>query len=133
MSKTCYNCATENAESERFCHRCGASLVSQSTLQQSGIQGGRGEERVLWDNGHLQLTTDAVLIGVNTDAPDVVPLETIYDMDVQEGCLVLRVKDGDDRQCMLDSPENLADLIWDHVFRPRLAQNRGEKGYIPPD
>lgn len=54
-------------------------------------------------------------------------------MDVQEGCLVLRVKDGGDRQCMLDSPENLADLIWDHVFRPRLAQNRGEKGYIPPD
>src|SRR5660397_222959 len=51
----------------------------------------------------------------------------------EEGCLVLRVKDGEDRQCVLDSPDDLADLIWDHVFRPRLAQNRGEKGYIPPE
>lgn len=133
MSNTCYNCGTENAEVEKFCHKCGAALGKLSDLQHSAIQGGRGEERVLWDNGEVQLTTDAVLIGLGGDAPDVVPLETIHDVVLEERCLVLKVNDGDDKYCMLDDPSELAGLVRDHVFRPRLAHGRKDMGYIPPD
>ncbi|MHB8869462.1 MAG: zinc ribbon domain-containing protein [Thermoleophilia bacterium] len=133
MANTCYNCGTENAESEKFCHSCGAALGRLSDLQHSAIQGGRGPERVLWDNGEVQLTTEAVLIGMTGDAPDVVPLETIYDVVLEERCVVLKVKDGDDKYCMLADPTELAGLIKDHMFRPRLAHERKDMGYIPPD
>lgn len=133
MSKTCYNCGTQNAEAETFCHKCGASLGKLSDLQKSGIQAGSAEERVLWDNGDIQLTTDAVLIGMSSDAPDVVPLETVYDVIVEDRCVVLKVKDGDDRYCMLDDPAELADLVKDQMERPRLAHERRDMGYIPPD
>ncbi len=133
MSKTCYNCGTENGDIEKFCRKCGAALGSLAHLQHSGIQAGTAEERVLWDNGEITLTTDAVLIGMETDAPDVVPLETIFDVVLEEKCVVLKVKDGDDKYCMLDDPSELAALVREHMFRPRLAHERKESGYIPPD
>lgn len=133
MSNTCYNCGTENAEVEQFCHSCGAALGKLSDLQKSAIQGGRAEERVLWDNGEVQLTTHAVLIGMGGDAPDVVPLETIYEVVLEERCVVLKVKDGDDKYCMIDDPTELAELVRDHMLRPRLAHDRKDMGYIPPD
>ena len=132
MSKTCYNCGTENGEVETFCRACGAALT-HSQLQHAGIQAGTPEERVLWANGDIQLTTSAVLIGMDTDAPDVVPLETIYDVVVEERCVVLKVKDGDDQYCMLENPEELAAMVREQMFRPRLAHERTDKGYIPPD
>lgn len=133
VSKTCYNCGTENGDVERFCRTCGAALGSLSGLQQSGIQAGATEERILWENGEISLTTGAVLIGMDTDAPDVVPLETIYDVVLEDRCVILKVKDGDDRYCMLDDPTELATLIREHMFRPRLAHGRKDLGYIPPD
>ncbi|MHB1343046.1 MAG: zinc ribbon domain-containing protein [Thermoleophilia bacterium] len=133
MASTCYNCGTENAEVEQFCHSCGAALGKRANLQRSAIQGGRGPERVLWDNGEVQLTTEAVLIGMTGDAPDVVPLETIYEVTVEERCVVLKVKDGDDKYCMLADPVEFAGLVKDHMFRPRLAHDRKDMGYIPPD
>ena len=133
MTHTCYSCGTNNAEEERFCHTCGASLQTPSDLQKAVIQPGLSEERVLWDNGDIQLTTDAVLIGMNSDTPDVVPLETIYDVTLEDRCVVLKVKDGDDKYCMLDDPADLAALVKDHMFRPRLAHDRTDMGFIPPD
>lgn len=133
MSKTCYSCGTQNAESETFCHKCGASLRRLSDLQKSGIQAGSAEERVLWDNGTIQLTTDAVLIGMSTDSPDVVPLDTIYDVILEDRCVVLKVKDGDDKYCMLEDPKHLADLVTDQMNRARLAHERRDTGYVPPE
>jgi len=133
VSNTCYNCGTLNAEVEKFCHKCGAALGKLSDMQQSGIQAGSGEERVLWEAGDIRLTTEAVLIGMETDAPDVVPLDTIHEVVVESRCLVLKVNDGDDKYCMMDDPTELADLVRDHMFRGRLAHERKDLGYIPPD
>jgi hypothetical protein len=132
VSTTCYNCGTQNADVETFCRNCGAALA-HARLQHAGIQAGMPEERVLWSKGDIQLTTSAVLIGMDTDAPDVVPLDTIYDVVVEERCVVLKVKEGDDQYCMLDDPTELATLVKEQMFRPRHAQERTEKGYIPPD
>lgn len=132
MSKTCYNCGTEQAEADKFCRQCGASMMS-GQLQHSGIQAGTTEERVLWEGGDVQLTTHAVLIGMESDSPNVIPLDTIYEVVQQERCLVLRVKDGEDATCFLDDPTHLGRLIQEQMDRPRHAHDRGESGYIPPD
>jgi hypothetical protein len=132
VSKTCYNCGTENAETEHFCHKCGASL-SSGRLQNAGIQAGTAEERLLWERGDIQLTTEAVLIGMETATPDVVPLDTIYDVVLEERCVVLKVKDGDDKYCMLEDPGELAALLKDQMMRGRLSHGRTDMGYIPPE
>lgn len=126
MSKTCYNCGTENEESAAFCRNCGANLKEVAQLKRTGIQAGVGQERVLYDDGHIQVTTEAVLIGMESDAPDVIPLDTLYDVEVEERCVHLRVKDGDDQQCFVDDPSEMASLIRDQMFRPRLSQQRQE-------
>jgi hypothetical protein len=128
VSKTCYNCGTENADSETFCHKCGATLTSDSlTSQRTGLQAGVPEERMLWDGGDIQLTTEAVLIGMATDAPDVVPLDTIYAVEQDERCLTLKVKDGGDKQCFLDDPSVLARLVQEQIDRHRHAIERTEQ------
>jgi len=133
MGKTCYNCGTENAESERFCRECGANLEAIERMGDIGLQGGTAEERVLWDNGEIQLTTEAVLIGMGSDMPDVVPLSTVEDVELEEKCVVLKIKDGPDYYCMLADPHELAAMIKEQVFRPRLAHQRKDMGYIPPE
>ncbi|HZK49528.1 MAG TPA: hypothetical protein VFD74_08010 [Thermoleophilia bacterium] len=133
MGNTCYDCGAENAEVDAFCRACGASLARTADLWKPGIQAGSSEERVLWEKGDIRLTTDAVLIGMSTDSPDVVPLETVHEVVVEDRCVVLRVKDGDDKYCLLDDPTELADLVRDHVFRSRLAQERKERGFTPSD
>ena len=131
MSKTCYNCGTQNADAETFCRQCGADLAGH--LQDGGIQAGAPEERVLWEKGDIQLTTQAVLIGMDSDSPDVVPLDTIYEVVLEERCVVLRVKDGDDKQCFLEDPTEFATLLQEQMDRPRYAHERKDMGYIPPD
>lgn len=133
MSKTCYNCGTENADTEQFCHACGAALGARASLQDSGLQAGIADERVLWENGDIKVTSAAVLIGMESDAPDVVPLETIYEVVLEERCVVLKVKDGDDKHCMLDDPTEMAEMVRDQMMRSRLAHGRTDMGYIPPD
>jgi len=46
---------------------------------------------------------------------------------------VLKVKDGDDKRCMLDDPSELVALVKDQMSRSRLAHERRDVGYIPPD
>jgi hypothetical protein len=126
--QTCYNCGTENQDIEKFCHRCGATLGRLSELQETAMSAGIGPERLLWEEGDIQLTTEAILIGMNTDAPDVVPLETIQSVRVEDTCLVISLKYGDDKQCFLKDPSKLAALIEDQVMRPRLAHQRKASG-----
>ena len=133
VSTTCYNCGTANSDADTFCRTCGAALGKLSDLQHSGIQAGAGEERTLWEKGDITLTTQAVLIGMDSDSPDVIPLETIYEVVQEERCVVLRVKDGDDKFCMLEDPSELAALVKDLMSRSRLAHERRDVGYIPPD
>jgi|GEM_PF-1181830 len=133
VSTTCYNCGTANSAADRFCRTCGAALGKLSDLQHSGVQAGAGEERTLWEKGDITLTTRAVLIGMDSDSPDVVPLETIYDVVQEDSCVVLKVKDGDDKYCMLEDPGELAALVKDQMSRSRLAHERRDEGYIPPD
>jgi hypothetical protein len=122
--QTCYNCGDKNADSERFCHRCGAALGRLSENQPTAMRAGIGPERLLWEEGDVQLTTDALLIGMESDAPDVTPLETIHEVRVEDNCLVVRVKYGDDKRCFLKNPDELARLLQEQVMRPRLVDDR---------
>ena len=65
-----------------------------------------GPERVVWDNGELQLTTEAVLIGMATDSPEVIPLEALQGVDVMDGQVVFRMARGDVWLLSFASPSN---------------------------
>lgn len=104
--------------------RYGRAIVSCGSVRERDLCAFQGEERVIWDNGELQLTSEAVLIGMNTDSPNVLPLEVIYDVTVSDGCVVLHVKDGDVRSPVLERPEDLAALVHDEIRRTRFAYRR---------
>ena len=133
MITTCYNCGAENDEDAELCGKCGRPLGDYGDLLEKDLRAFSGEERVIWDNGELQLTTEAVLIGLKTDFPDVIPLDALYDATVEERCVVLKMKYGDDRYCVLDKPEELAALIREQIFRPRYAHRRKDDYDIPSD
>jgi CRP-like cAMP-binding protein len=84
----------------------------------------RGAERIVWDNGEMQLTTEAVLLGTNTDRPDVVPLEAIQEVTVEGGRVTIHVAEADVRSPVLEDPEELAELIRGEVRRMRLPYRR---------
>ncbi len=74
---------------------------------------------MLWDNGKVQLTTEAVLIGMDSDAPDVLPLDAIYDVRTEDDSLVFTDKEGKDRVCGLDDPRELEILIEEEIAKRR--------------
>lgn len=107
---------------------------------------------VLWEYGDIQLTADAVLIGMGTEIPDVVPLNTIEDVSVEQDCVVLKVKEGPAYYCMLSDPNDLASHIKEQIpsegrneekagkekpgdeFAPRRGgQQAGDGKALPPD
>lgn len=133
MITTCYNCGTENDEDAELCGKCGRPLGDYGDLLEKDLRAFSGEERVIWDNGELQLTTEAVLIGLKTDSPDVIPLDALYDATVEDRCVVLKMKYDDDRYCVLDKPEELAALIHEQIFRPRYAHRRKDDYDVPSD
>jgi hypothetical protein len=120
----CHNCGNKNADIQSFCHRCGAALGRPSETQSTAMRAGIGPERLLWNEGDVQLTTEALLIGMESDSPDVIPLETIHQVSVDGDCLVVQVKYGDDKHCFLKNPTELARLVEEQVMRPRLADQR---------
>ncbi len=84
-----------------------------------------GEERVIWDNGELQLTTQAVLIGMDSDSPEVIPLEALSSTWRCRGdCVVFHAHGGDVCSPPVDDPEQLAALTHDEMLRTRYAQRR---------
>jgi hypothetical protein len=133
MGRTCYDCGAENAESERSCHNCGADLWQHEGFHRSGLAAGLGEEHVLWDNGHMQLTTEALLIDMDTAEPDVVPLSSIADTEVRDECLVLMIQGRAERYCAVAEPEELEALLRDQMLRPRLAPDREDRRYVPEE
>lgn len=124
MAKTCQVCGFDNEAEATLCAHCGKPLGEYGDLHPKDLRAFSGQERTIWENGELRLTTEAVLIGMDTDAPDVLPLDTLYDVQVEEGCVVLKVKDGPDHYCVLDEPEKLATLIREQMLRPRYAHRR---------
>ena len=124
MATTCETCGFVNEEEATLCAQCGKALGEYGDLHPKDMRAFSGEEHTIWENGELRLTNEAVLIGMDTDAPDVLPLEAIYDVRVEEGCVALKVKDGSDHYCVLDEPDKLATLIREQMQRSRYAHRR---------
>ena len=93
-------------------------------LREKDVRAFGGPERVVWDNGELQLTTQAVLIGMGTESPEVIPLEALLGVDVDKDRVVFRLHDGDVCSPPLESAEQLAALTQDMMLRTRYAQRR---------
>ncbi len=109
---------------EIISRRFGRAMGARGDLQDKDLRAFGGEERVVWDDGLLQLTTEAILIGMGSDSPEVIPLEAVYDVDVENGCLVFHVQGGDVCSHCIDDPDHLAALVRDEMLRSRHAQRR---------
>jgi CRP-like cAMP-binding protein len=109
---------------EVISRRFGGAKGMQDDLRAKDVRAFGGPERVIWDNGELQLTTQAVLIGMGTDSPEVIPLEALQDVEVKNGCVIFRVRDGDICSSPVDDPQRLAALTHDEMQRTRYAQRR---------
>lgn len=109
---------------EVISRRFGQAIGGHGDLREKDLRAFAGEERVIWDNGELQLTTEAVLIGMGTDSPDVIPLEAVLDVEVESGRVVFHVHGGDARSPRLDDPEQLAALVRSEMLRTRHAHRR---------
>lgn len=109
--------------SRRFGHAVGMG----GDLRDKDLRAFSGEERVIWESPDLQLTTEAVLIDMDSDSPDVIPLETVFDVEVQGDRVVFHVHGGDVISPPVDNPEQLAALTHDAMLRTRFAHRR--RGY----
>jgi CRP-like cAMP-binding protein len=116
---------------EVISRRFGRVVGVRGDLRAKDMRALDGAERVIWDNGELQLTTEAVLIGMATDSPDVIPLEALEGVDVVEGQVVFRMHSGDAWSPRLEGAEQLAELTRDEMRRARYAQRR--KDYYRTD
>jgi CRP/FNR family transcriptional regulator, cyclic AMP receptor protein len=115
---------------EVIARRFGQAIGGRGDLREKDLRAFGGEERVIWDNGELQLTTEAVLIGMDSDSPDVIPLEAILDLEIEGDCVVFHVHGGDACSPPLDDPKHLAALVHDEMLRTRYAHRR--RGYYLP-
>jgi len=109
---------------ETISKRFGQAFGPHAELQAKDFRAYGGEERVIWDNGQVQLTTKAVLINMNTDSPEVLPLEAIYDVEVQGESVVFHAHGGDVTSPPVQEPERLAALASDEIRRTRYARRR---------
>jgi CRP/FNR family cyclic AMP-dependent transcriptional regulator len=115
---------------EVISRRFGRAIGAHGDLRQKDLRAFEGAEHVIWDNGEMQLTTEAVLIGMGTDSPEVIPLETIFDVEVCEDHLFFHVHGGDACSPPVDDPEHLAALARDAMLRTRYAHRR-RSYYLP--
>ncbi len=109
---------------EIIARRYGRAIGTRRDAWEKDLRAFRGAERVVWDNGELRLTTEAVLLGANTGQPDVVPLEAVHEVTVEDNRLTIHAAGGDVRSPVLDDPEELAALIRDELRRLRLPHRR---------
>jgi hypothetical protein len=65
-----------------------------------------------------------VLIGMDSDSPEVLPLEAVYDVEVQSDCVVFHAHGGDVCSPPVDDPQRLAALTEDEMRRTRYARRR---------
>jgi len=104
--------------------RFGQAFGERAELHEKDLRAFGGGERVIWDNGELQLTTRAVLIGMEGGSPEVLPLEAVYDVEVQGDSVVFHAHGGDVSSPPVDDPERLAALAADEMRRTRYARRR---------
>lgn len=109
---------------EVISRRFGQAIGRHGDLRQKDLRAFSGEERLIWDNGELQLTTEAILIGMDGDSPDVIPLEAVLDVEVSEDRVIFRVHGGDVVSPSLDRADQLAALVRDEMLRTRYAHRR---------
>ena len=109
---------------EVISRRFGQAIGRHGDLLEKDLRAFQGEELVVWDNGELQLTTEAVLIGMGSEDPEVIPLEAVLDVEVQDGCVIFHAHGGDARSPRLDAPERFAALVRDEMLRTRHAHRR---------
>jgi CRP-like cAMP-binding protein len=109
---------------EIISRRFGRAVGLRGDLRAKDVRAFGGPERTIWDNGTLQLTTQAVLIGMGTDSPEVIPLEALLGVEVEQGCVVFHLRDGDVSAGPLDDAAQLAALTRDEMRRTRYAQRR---------
>jgi CRP/FNR family transcriptional regulator, cyclic AMP receptor protein len=104
--------------------RFGQAFGERAELREKDLRAFGGEERVVWENGELQLTTKALLIGMESDSPEVLPLEAVYDVEVQGDCVVFHAHGGDVCSPPVDDPGRLAALAEGEIRRTRYARRR---------
>ena len=109
---------------EIISRRFGRVLGVRDDLRAKDVRAFDGPERVIWEDGEVQLTTEAVLIGMATDGPEVIPLEALQNVDVVDGQVVFRMATGDVWSPLLADPQELAALTRDAMARTRYAQRR---------
>ncbi len=109
---------------EVISRRFGRVVGIHDDLRAKDVRAFEGPERVVWDNGELQLTTQAVLMGMSTKSPEVIPLDALLDVDVENSCIIFRLHDGDVCSPPFDGAEQLAALARDEMLRTRFAQRR---------
>lgn len=112
---------------EVISRRFGQAIGEQGAVREKDLRALGGEERVIWDNGEMQLTTEAVLIGMGGDSPDVIPLDAVLDVEVQNDRLLLHVHGGDAWSPSLENPEHVAALVRDELQRARYAPRRRDR------
>jgi CRP-like cAMP-binding protein len=110
--------------SELIARRYGRVVGARPARWPKDLRALRGAERIVWDNGEIQLTTEAVLLGTKIGQPDVVPLEAIQSVTVEGDRLTVHLAEGDVTSPVLDDPEELAELIRGEVRRTRLPYRR---------
>ena len=109
---------------EVISRRFGHAIGRHGDLLEKDLRAFGGEEQVIWDNGELQLTTEAVLIGMCGESPDVIPLEAVLDVEVRSDCVVFHAHGGDVSSPRLDDPGRLAALVRDEMLLSRHAHRR---------
>jgi hypothetical protein len=109
---------------EVITRRFGRAVGIRGNLLAKDVRAFSGPERVVWDNGQVQLTNQAVLMGMGTDGPEVIPLETLLDVEVGDGCVVFRLREGEVHSPPLDEPEHFAALTRGEMTRTRMAHRR---------
>jgi CRP-like cAMP-binding protein len=109
---------------EVISRRFGHAIGRHGDLREKDLRAFGGEEHVLWENGEVQLTTEAVLIGMGSDSPDVLPLDALLDAEVRGDSVIFHAHGGDVTSPPLDRPERLVALVRDAMLRTRRAHRR---------
>ena len=109
---------------EVISRRFGHAIGKHGDLREKDLRAFSGGEHVLWENGEIQLTTEAVLIGMGGDSPEVVPLDALLDTEVRGDVVIFHAHGGDVSSPPLDQPGQLAALVRDAMLRTRRAHRR---------
>jgi CRP/FNR family transcriptional regulator, cyclic AMP receptor protein len=113
-----------NGISQVIAKRFGQSIGRYGDVLGKDLRAFSGKEQVVWESGDLQLTTEAVLMGMATDDPDVIPLDALLDVDVEGDRVIFRAHGGDVASPSLDDPGRFAALVRDEMMRTRYAHRR---------